>query len=95
MAAQKLTLSIEPDVIDKAKKYAKQKHTSLSKMVQEYLNDISGNEIIENDPLLERLKQKTVPKNIKSLSGILKGKYPDDYNFKEAKYEYLKEKYGL
>jgi succinate dehydrogenase flavin-adding protein (antitoxin of CptAB toxin-antitoxin module) len=46
MAAQKLTLSIEPAAIDKAKKYAKQKHTSLSKMVQGYFNDIAT----ANDP---------------------------------------------
>jgi hypothetical protein len=51
MAAQKLTLSIEPAAIDKAKKYAKQKHTSLSKMVQGYFNDIAtANDPIKDDP---------------------------------------------
>lgn len=51
MAAQKLTLSIEPNAIERAKKYAKQKHTSLSKMVEQYFNDVSTEEntIIEDD----------------------------------------------
>ena len=44
MAASKLTLSIDRDVIEKAKDYAKRKRTSVSKMFEEYLNEISVSE---------------------------------------------------
>jgi len=36
-----------------------------------------------------------IPDDIKFLTGILKGKYPDDMDYKDMKYEYLKEKYDL
>jgi hypothetical protein len=36
-----------------------------------------------------------VPEQIKALDGILKGKVPDNINLWDAKYGYLKEKYGL
>jgi hypothetical protein len=89
MAAQKLTLSIEPDVIDKAKLYAKQKHTSISKLVQNYLKDISA----KNTDIL--IPENEIPEDILKLTGILKGKVADDIDIWEAKYEYLKEKYDL
>ena len=38
----KLTLSIEEEVIEQAKKYAKKEGRSLSSIVEEYLKSISG-----------------------------------------------------
>ena len=49
----------------------------------------------KKDPLLEKLKTYVIPDEVKALTGILKGKYPDDMDYKDMKYEYLKEKYGL
>jgi len=47
------------------------------------------------DPFLEKIKKIKISDDLKSLTGILKGAYPDDMDYKDMKYEYLKEKYGL
>lgn len=94
MATSKLTLSVQSDTIERAKQYARRNHTSLSKIVQKLLNDIAREEV-EKDPLLEKFKHLEISPDIKALTGILKGKYPDDITLWDAKYEYLKEKYDL
>ena len=40
----KLTLSIESDVIEQAKEYARQQHRSLSKLVENYLRLVARKE---------------------------------------------------
>jgi hypothetical protein len=45
----KLTLSIEPDKIAKAKSYAARHHTSVSKIVSDFLADVTFNEDQEDD----------------------------------------------
>lgn len=47
----KLTLTIDQNVVIKAKKYAKVKHRSVSKIVEEYLKNISDSENIRNNGL--------------------------------------------
>lgn len=47
----KLTLTINEDVIRKAKKYSKVKHRSISKLVEEYLRTVSDSENIRNNNL--------------------------------------------
>ncbi len=47
----KLTLTIEQDVVVEAKKYAKGKHRSVSKIVEEYLKTVSNSENIRNKEL--------------------------------------------
>jgi len=92
----KLTLSIEPDRIAKAKRYASKHHTSISKLVSDFLSDVTEkDEAATEDPFLTRLKNEPVSPEIKALRGVLKGRVPDDINIWDAKYEYLKEKYGL
>jgi Family of unknown function (DUF6364) len=39
----KLTLTIEKEVVEKAKEYAQQKNKSVSRIVEEYLKNISQN----------------------------------------------------
>jgi len=41
----KLTLTIDKQVVEKAKVYAKKKNRSVSKLVEEYLKTISSNDI--------------------------------------------------
>ncbi len=77
----KLTLSIKENIIIEAKKYAKSKKVSLSKLVENYLNSltIELEEQIEITPLVE------------SLSGVISlEKNSDDKN--EYR-NYLNEKY--
>jgi hypothetical protein len=95
MAATKLTLSVESDSLPLVKRYAKRQHTSVSKLVQQLFDEIATRESHSKDPLLEKLKSYDIPEDIKFLTGILKGKYPDDMDYKDMKYEYLKEKHGL
>lgn len=80
----KLTLSIEKETIDKAKKVAKLKNKSLSKMIEDYLNEIISN---QNDiPIKKKL-----PPISKELSGILKN-FNINYDNKEMA-SYLEKKY--
>ncbi len=66
----KLTLAIDQDVIDKAKKYAKGKHRSVSKLVEEYLRTVSDSENIRNnDRTLEA-----------SLTNSITGMFNEEYN---------------
>jgi hypothetical protein len=40
----------------------------------------------EEDPIKEKYKNTEIPERIKQLTGILKGKYPDDMDYKDMKY---------
>jgi formiminotetrahydrofolate cyclodeaminase len=52
----KLTLTIEKSIIDKAKSYAKQTGRSLSELIENYLESITG-EIDHVDELSPKLKK--------------------------------------
>jgi hypothetical protein len=76
----KLTLSLNSQVIELAKVYAKSNKTSLSKLIEFYLSSltVSGKKQIEITPL------------VKSLSGLLDGTAE---NWKKDYGDYLEEKY--
>ncbi|MBS1503910.1 MAG: hypothetical protein JST32_17705 [Bacteroidetes bacterium] len=94
MENTKLTLSIDRDTIQLAKEIASEEHVSVSKLFKTLINEVAKKRQ-KKDPLLEKLKTMEIPDDIKALTGILKGKYPEDMDYKDMKYEYLKEKYGL
>ena len=78
----KLTLTIEQSVIEKAKKYAKNKERSLSNLIENYLKALtkeSSTNEIELTPIVKSLKGAfTAPKNIdykKELTNRLSEKY--------------------
>ena len=77
----KLTLKLKKNVIDRAKKYAHDQETSLSKIVENYLEAITSANynVSEISPL------------VKSISGVIK--LPDDFNHKEVYQQHLNEKY--
>ena len=77
----KLTLKLNEDVIGKAKIFAKAKHTSLSSLIENYLQRLTS----ENEP-----EEKITPL-VKSLSGIVK--LPREYDHKLAYSNHLLEKY--
>ncbi|MBE7175923.1 MAG: hypothetical protein INR69_05940 [Mucilaginibacter polytrichastri] len=83
MANTKLTLSLEAQVIEKAKKYAAEQGTSVSKMVEKYLKAISG-------------AKKEEPKEpsdwVKSLR--LTDTPTPDFDHKEAYRQHIIEKYS-
>lgn len=79
----KLTLSLEKDVIEKAKSYAKQTGRSLSELVEAYFENLTS----------KSEKEDEIDPKIKKLIGIVT--LPDDFDKNKARDEYYKEKYGL
>ena len=78
----KLTIKLDNDVISRAKKYAQIRKTSLSKMIESYLDSLTkpDSDDIEITPL------------VKSLSGVIS--LPEDYDYKKDRTEYLIKKYS-
>ncbi len=78
----KLTLTIEQTVIEKAKKYAKDKERSLSNLIENYLKALtteSNQKEVELTPIVKSLKGSfNAPKNFdykKELTNRLSEKY--------------------
>ena len=94
MAASKLTLSVDKETIQMAKEFASEDNVSVSKLFKTLITEIAKKRN-KKDPLLEKYKNIELSPGILALTGILKGKYPEDMDYKDMKYEYLKDKYGL
>ena len=77
----KLTLRLNSNVIQRAKNWAQKNRTSLSKMIESYLNSVTRqkSEDIEITPLIE------------SLSGIIE--LPENYDYKKEYSDHISEKY--
>ena len=77
----KLTIKLDNDVISRAKRYAQRRRTSLSKMIESYLDSVtkSDPDDIEITPL------------VKSLSGVVS--VPEDFDYKKERTDYLVKKY--
>lgn len=77
----KLTLKLNEDIIQKAKEYAKAKKTSLSDLIENYLQKLTT----------DKKNNKTITPLVKSLSGVIN--LPKDYNDKKDYTDYLTNKY--
>jgi hypothetical protein len=73
---------------------AAESNISISKLFKKLITEVSKKSKLK-DPLLEKYKDVEISDDIKALTGILEGKYPDDITLWDAKYGYLKEKHGL
>lgn len=74
----KLTLSVDAKVVYVAKKYAAERGTSVSRLVEEYLAVLSRRaEVTEETPILARVR------------GLLKGSRLDEQDYRR----HLREKY--
>jgi hypothetical protein len=80
----KLTLKLDQNIIEKAKNYAKAHGTSLSKIIENYLQKITDNNKEKKD------KDKITPL-VKSLSGIIS--LPKNFDHKKSYSEFLSNKY--
>ena len=80
----KLTLKLEQNIIEKAKDYAKSHGTSLSKIIENYLQKITDNNKEKKD------KDKITPL-VKSLSGIIN--LPKNFDHKKSYSDFLTNKY--
>lgn len=77
----KLTLKLDEGVIEKAKLYARGKNTSLSNLIENYLQKLMD----EKEPREE------ITPLVKSLSGIID--LPEDYDYKAENADRLITKY--
>ena len=89
MAQVKLTLSIDNEAVEFGKKYVQKKHTSLSKLVQNFLNDIEKKELKQ----FAVNSKKEYPQWIKDIT--LSDKPTPDFDHKLEYGKHLEEKYGL
>lgn len=78
----KLTLTIEQEIIERAKKYAKQNGRSLSKIIENYLKVITK-EVIQADIMIAPLT--------KALRGSFKA--PKEFDYKKDLAKGLSDKY--
>lgn len=80
----KLTLKLDRNVIEEARKYAKNSNISLSRLVERYFRLLTANKQ-EN-----KIEKKYSPL-VEELSGIIK--IDNDFDFKKEYTDYLIEKY--
>lgn len=77
----KLTLTMQNNVIDSAKKYARQNGKSLSDIVENYLKSISTHEV----------KTDEISAKVAKLKGVIK--LPEDFEYKKEIGNALLKKY--
>lgn len=78
----KLTLKLNQEIIEKAKKYASDKKLSLSRLIENYLNSLTSDKM-DNEMQISPF--------VKSLSSGIK--LPADYDYKKDRADYLQNKY--
>ena len=92
MATSKLTLSMDTNTIQWAKKYVEGKNISLSKFIQNQLNDIAEKEE-KQSPVSEKLKTMEISDWVKAMV-LVDGPTPD-FDHKAEYGKHLEEKYGI
>ncbi len=80
---KKLTLSLDKHVIEKAKEYAQQHSTSLSKMIEAYFDSLTSTSHDHSEVTTTPL--------VDSLSGVIQ--LPENFDFKASRTKYLNEKH--
>lgn len=79
---KKLTLSLNGNIIETAKHYAKSNNISLSKLIESYLGSLTKK---------EQKKENQITPLVESLSGVIS--IDDDFDVKNDYTQYLIEKY--
>lgn len=79
----KLTLRLDSNVIERAKRYARSHQTSLSRMIESYLDSVTEQENKTEMPEITPL--------VESLSGVIH--LPADYDYKKEYRDYLEKKH--
>ncbi|MEN8138627.1 MAG: DUF6364 family protein [Bacteroidota bacterium] len=77
----KLTLSVDKEIIEKAKEYAKSQKVSLSKIIESYLSALTSH----------RSKEIEITPFVESLSGVIK--LDKNFDYKKDYTDFLIEKY--
>ena len=79
----KLTLRLDDKVIQRAKIYARSQRISLSKIIESYLDSLTGEKDTDD--------KKSITPLVESLSGVIN--LPPDFDYKKEYADYLTEKY--
>ena len=90
--AKKLTLNIDENIIEEAKKYARKKQKSLSRIVQDYLKFIIKLNNKE-DSISGKNTETELSPTVKKLLGSVKIDKEKLEKITDEKFKYLKEKY--
>lgn len=85
----KLTLTMEKDVIEKAKEFAAREGQSLSSLVENYFKHLTFDK--KDEP--KNKEWKPLPESFLKLKGCLK--HEGEFDYKEELTKALEEKYGL
>ena len=91
-ATSKLTLSVDRDTIQIAKRVASESNISVSKLFKKLVTEIDKKRN-KKDPLLEKLRNTDIPDWIKDLTVV--NKPTPDFDLKAEYGKHLEEKYGL
>ena len=78
----KLTIKLDNDVISRAKRYAMHRKTSLSKMIESYLDSVTNPDSDDRE----------ITPLVKSLSGVIS--LPKEYDYKKDRTDFLIRKYS-
>jgi hypothetical protein len=78
----KLTLNLKKELVEKAKTLASKKNISLSKLIEDYLIELTSSH--NKDSII-------ISEFVKSL--FIKGKIPPDFNYKKEIASYLEKKH--
>jgi hypothetical protein len=89
MAQAKLTLSLDSSTIEFGKKYVQDNHTSLSKLVQDFLEGIAKKEAKKK----VEIQLNEYPEWIQQL--VVAKEPTPDFDHKAEYHKHLEEKYGL
>lgn len=79
----KLTLSVDAQIVARAKRYAKKRGTSISKIFEDHIEELTQ----------ESGQQTDILGSLKRLRGVAKGAVPDHVNYKDAIADIIIEKY--
>ena len=82
MMNTKLTLNLNAEIIQEAKKYAKSQQVSLSKLVENYLNSLISEESNDEDQISDFVKSMST-----------KTKLPSDFDAQKERLTHLEKKY--
>ncbi|MDR3695839.1 DUF6364 family protein [Mucilaginibacter sp.] len=92
MATIKLTLSMDEDTIQTAKRIASESNMSVSKLFKNLITAVET-EKRTKDPVLEKIRNTEIPDWIKQLSIV--SKPTPDFDHKAEYHKHLEEKYGV
>jgi len=82
--SSKLTLNIDENTVAQAKMYAKRSGTSVSKLVENYLNSLTSKKKTQKEEV-------EITPLVKSLTGVIS--LPEDFDYKKEMVKILTEKY--